>query len=57
MDYQKINKELDNLIEEKRFLEIRLKGTNLKDIILEIDTESVNPFSIDMDAINNIKVP
>lgn len=57
MDYQKINKELDNLIEEKRFLEIRLKGTNLKDIISEIDTESVNPFSIDMDAINNIKVP
>ncbi|MDV3120783.1 hypothetical protein RJT13_03785 [Segatella copri] len=57
MDYQKINKELDNLVEEKRFLEIRLKGTNLKDIISEIDTESVNPFSIDMDAINNIKVP
>ena len=57
MDYQKTNKELDNLIEEKHFSEIRLKGTNLKDIISEIDTESVNPFSIDMDAINNIKVP
>lgn len=43
MDYQKINKELDNLVEENAFGD-KAKGTNLKDIISEIDTESVNPF-------------